>query len=211
MTSFLYPKTLHRRRQHPGPYRAYRRYKPALRVEFERKCVYCRLPDGVKGEAAFGVDHYEPQSKAPQRASEYENLFYACNDCNRRKGDFWPDPPQQQKGIFIPNPCQHVMFKHLRYVGAKVDPRSRAGTFTVDLLQLNENSLVEYRQSLVRVIELIERERRDVQAALDKIDRALASPTNDSQRMKRLWDRRKEVDARLDEVKSDLARYMGDL
>ena len=88
MNPFSYPDSQHLRTQKPDRFSDYKRYKPFLRIEFERKCVYCRLPDGVKGEEAFGVDHYRPVSKFPGLDCAYENLFYTCNTCNWRKGDF---------------------------------------------------------------------------------------------------------------------------
>jgi len=90
MSLFAYPAHRHVRSQAPGPFQAYTQYKPFLRLEFERRCVYCRLPDGLRGWEAFGVDHYKPFRRFPWLASVYANLFYSCNVCNQRKGVRWP-------------------------------------------------------------------------------------------------------------------------
>ncbi len=102
MNPFLYPKARHRRRQSPPSFSDYRRYKAYLQMEFERQCVYCRLPDTMGHE--FGVDHYRPASRFPESACDYGNLYYAYNACNRRKGAYWPTRNQHQTGCFVPNP-----------------------------------------------------------------------------------------------------------
>ena len=61
-------------------------------------------------------------------------LFYACNCCNRRKGNYWPGDFEEIHEHFIPNPCDHVMFEHLRYNDAKVDEQSETGNFTIEHL-----------------------------------------------------------------------------
>lgn len=113
LNPFRYPQSRYRRKLNPPPYANYTRYKPFLKQEFTSQCVYCRLPDGLKGEDGFSVDHYRPQSKFPELVTTYGNLFYACRCCNRRKGAFWPADAQWRAKQFIPNPCDHVMFEHL--------------------------------------------------------------------------------------------------
>jgi hypothetical protein len=153
MNPFRYPGDRHTRAQTPGPFGDYHRYKVYLRAEFRRQCVYCRLPDGPKGQDTFGVDHYKPVSRFPRLRASYSNLFYSCNPCNRRKGDFWPTRTQRAKGIFMPNPCDHTMAEHLAYRGARVDPISRAGELTVELLMLNDEVAIGYREFVLRSIE----------------------------------------------------------
>ena len=79
---FMYPKERHIRRLSPPKYSRYRSYKISLQEEFYCRCVYCALPDVLKGHEAFGVDHYRPRSKFPGLEVEYTNLFYSCNICN---------------------------------------------------------------------------------------------------------------------------------
>jgi hypothetical protein len=170
LNPFLYSKTRHRRKLQPASYASYRRYKPYLRQEFSSQCVYCRLPDGIKGADAFGVDHYRPQSKFPEFATVYANLFYACNSCNRRKGTFWPTDEQWQASEFIPNPCDHVMFDHLRYRSARIETRSPAGRLTERTLMLNDDESVSYREFMLRTIVTLEEKQRRLQETIKKID-----------------------------------------
>jgi hypothetical protein len=160
-------------------------------------------------ESAFGVDHYKPKSKAPELECEYSNLYYACNACNGRKKDFWPDAAQLAQGIYIPNPCDDVMYKHLRYEAESVVSRSDAGRFTIDLLQLNDENSVQYRQMLVRAIRRIQDELKTLQSLLGKIDRALLDSTDNPQRIQKLWDRQADISADIDQAKKDIAILMG--
>jgi HNH endonuclease len=115
-----------------------------LRREFHEQCVYCRKADRGNREF-FGIDHFRPKSLFPQLAVSYTNLFYACNPCNARKGDYWPDDEHEHAGMFIPNPCDHVMFEHLRYVDGTTQPKSRTGQFTIARLDLNDPAAVRSR------------------------------------------------------------------
>ncbi|HSK81259.1 MAG TPA: HNH endonuclease [Thermoanaerobaculia bacterium] len=173
MNPFLYPRVRHTRTQRPHRFSDYRRYKPFLRMEFSRQCVYCRLPDGLRGENAFGVDHYRPVSRFPELECEYANLFYACNSCNWRKGDFWPEPRQWAEGRLIPNPCDHRMAEHLRFERTRVSALTAAGLVTLEFLLLNQPDDVEYRDFLLRAIEHCLRFRRAVVQSLFDLDARL--------------------------------------
>src|SRR5260370_24470025 len=84
-----YPRLPHKRRHGPGGYRYYQSYKPWLRDEYGFRCVYCLcrerwFPDG---DDHFSVDHVDAQSEAPERRTEYDNLVFACCQCNSSKRD----------------------------------------------------------------------------------------------------------------------------
>lgn len=150
MNPFIYPNTKHTRKHKPDrAFADYRRYKPFLRKEFHGQCVYCMLPDSVKGQESFGVDHYMPKKKFPHLSSEYSNLFYACNVCNSHKGDFWPFDLELKKNYFIPNPCEHSMSRHLQYDGPEVKAKTTAGRCASDVLLLNEEHFLIYRRWLI--------------------------------------------------------------
>jgi hypothetical protein len=104
----------------------------------------------MRGYEAYGVDHYRPKKLFPHLATEYLNLFYACNRCNAFKGSFWPTPGLRSAKKFIPNPCEHRMFDHLRYKGAQVVAKTPAGAMTVELLDLNHDSAVDWRAANIQ-------------------------------------------------------------
>lgn len=174
MNPFAYPKSKHTRREQPGPYATYQRYKPALRREFREKCVYCCRPDGGLHQD-FGVDHYRPKSRFPELNTSYPNLFYTCNSCNRRKGKFWPTEEQLQANQFIPNPCDHEMFQHLRYHKSVVEARSVAGEYTLRLLDLNNPPLTSYREATLVTIDATESKRREAADLLKRFVELRAS------------------------------------
>lgn len=152
MNPFVYPKSRHLRRERPGVLSPYSEYKPFLQREFARKCVYCRMPDSMKDYELYGVDHYRPKSRFRYLLTTYPNLFYCCNPCNRRKGEYWP-PRGRANTHFVPNPCDHEMFKHLRFTGAVVEAKSEAGEVAEQLLDLNEPEAVAYRQFILDALD----------------------------------------------------------
>jgi hypothetical protein len=130
------------------------------------------MPDAPKTPAAFGVDHYRPKGRPEfaRLATLYENLFYACNSCNSRKGKHWPTDEQWDRGEFIPNPCDHIMFQHLKYLGAKVQTRSPAGRHADKVLMLNDEDSVKYREFVLDGIYMAERQRREAHQAIADLD-----------------------------------------
>lgn len=209
---FSYPKTLHARRLAPGPFRDYRAYKPALRQEFCRRCVYCRLPDGMPRPMSFGVDHYIPRSHptlGKQRETQYDNLFYACNACNGRKKNFWPTAAQVKAGVFVPNPCEHVMFKHLRYAGVEIHARTPAGAWTERLLALNDADSVKYRAALARTVECLQEDVHEYKRTLNEIDARLKSSPPSNRKAQLLRDRQ-AVEKELNTAMADLELYSGE-
>ena len=203
---FIYPKARHKRRETPPAYSLYRKYKPFLKKEFSSQCVYCRLPDGIQREDTFGVDHYRPQSKFPELAATYTNLFYVCNCCNRRKGNFWPTQAQERKGEFIPNACDHVMFEHLQYRFSRVETKSDAGRIANKYLDFNDEKSVQYREFILRIITGLEQDRREHQKAIQAIrQRAESNPEN----IEQLEQAKADAERELEEIERDLARVTG--
>jgi hypothetical protein len=192
VTPFRYPKSLHQRTETPREYRRYKSYKPILRREFDRQCVYCRLSDGMKWTDSFGIDHYRPKARFPELSATYTNLFYCCNACNSRKGDFWPTRELDELGVFVPNPCDHVMWDHLRYREASVEARSDAGEFTLELLDINDREFVEYREMFIDAIGALQRRRTDLLTTASRI--------------KERADRVEDGDKEYSDVMNDLAR-----
>jgi hypothetical protein len=133
LDALLYPRARQKRSPDPGPLGDYSAYKPHFQAEFRRKCVYCRISDGLKGYEGFGVDHYLPKSKFPALTTAWSNLFYACNVCNTAKGEVVSTPEW-----FLPNPCQHRMADHLQYRGAEVETYTPQGKWLAELLSLED-------------------------------------------------------------------------
>jgi len=206
---FRYPKSKHKRRLAPPQRKSYRAFKPFLRKEFDGRCVYCALPDLLKGQDSFGVDHYRPQSAFPSLITEYNNLFYACNACNSRKRQFWPTPKQWEKGHFVPNPCDHVMYQHLRAANAVIQGRTETGRFSIDLLDLNDPASVEYRKLVLDVCKIMSRELKSLRETQKQLQ-AQIRDCKDMSRKGELESEREDLEAdvrRIDEHLSQLLLY----
>lgn len=67
----------------------YSKYKDILREDFGYICGYCGKSEKVT-KNTFEIDHFVPQSLAPEREADYENLVYSCFTCNRKKSNKWP-------------------------------------------------------------------------------------------------------------------------
>jgi hypothetical protein len=170
--------------------------------------VYCRLPDGVRGIDNFGVDHYKPKARFPDLKATYSNLYYACNCCNRRKGDFWPTSADVAARRFIPNPCDHVMFEHLRFKGVAIESRSAAGRQAEEKMMLNDEESVNYRQFVVTAISLVEEAIQTVRSTISSINaQSCADPSRTSQ----LAVERCAAEIKLRELESHLLRLGGSL
>lgn len=179
MNPFVYQKLKHIRTQSPPVYTNYASYKPFLQIEFSKKCVYCRTPDSMRGTDVFGADHYRPKKYFPHLATVYENLFYCCNACNSRKSSHWPGKGKSSQ-YFIPNPCDHEMFRHLRFKGDIVDARTPEGKFTRDLLDLNAPDIVDFRNAILVAIDTTTARLKElgqlIQSAQEKQAKGMLSP-----------------------------------
>src|SRR5947207_15026589 len=103
---FIVADAPHVRKHGPGGYERYQTYKDWLRDEFTFRCVYCLERERwyPNGHAAFGVDHLKPKGVAEYAhlICVYENLVYACNQCNSSKQD-----------TLLLNPWVEVLAEHL--------------------------------------------------------------------------------------------------
>ena len=136
---FAYPTRPHARRHGPSGYVSVESYKDWLRDEFQFRCVYCLFreqwyPDG---KAAFGVDHVRPRSQSQHRSllTDYENLVYACNQCNALKGT-----------SLLLDPCQEAFANHVRLVsGGQLEGLTREGRLLITRLDLNGPERIAHR------------------------------------------------------------------
>jgi 5-methylcytosine-specific restriction endonuclease McrA len=72
------------------PAKHYSEYKEVLRQDFFHSCAYCTMAESEAQGIRFTIDHYEPQKARPELINYYDNLMYACEECNLRKGDRYP-------------------------------------------------------------------------------------------------------------------------
>lgn len=83
---FAYPAQRHVRRHGPQGYSHYRQYRNWLRDEFAFRCVYClRRETWATMPRDFEIDHVLPRSQHAALERDYDNLVYACSECNGTK------------------------------------------------------------------------------------------------------------------------------
>ena len=99
------------------------------------RCEYCRLSQTGQ-EAAFHVDHIEPQ--AAGGASSLENLALACVSCSLRQGArrVALDPLTNAEAPLF-HPRRHDWPAHFRWDGVAVEPLTPTGHATVAALAMN--------------------------------------------------------------------------
>ena len=173
MIPFIYPKARHARKYAPKQYKRYQTYKRILRLEFAGKCVYCHLPSLMRGYETFGVDHYRPKKHFAHLSTTYDNLYYCCSTCNSAKGSYWPTTAALEKTHFIPNPCDHAMFEHLRFKGAVVEARSTAGGVALKILDLNDPASIEFREFVLATVQTWEDKKAQLLSKREKAAKKL--------------------------------------
>jgi hypothetical protein len=83
---FAYPMQAHIRRHGPQGYSKHGEYRNWLRDEFAFRCVYClRRETWWTLPRDFEIDHILPVSKRKDLRLDYDNLCYACAECNGTK------------------------------------------------------------------------------------------------------------------------------
>lgn len=77
-------------RQNYTPKNNYQDYFEELSEDFYHICAYCGKKD-IVSKNSFEIDHYIPKKLLKKSEySVYNNLFYCCHTCNRKKSSKWP-------------------------------------------------------------------------------------------------------------------------
>jgi HNH endonuclease len=204
MALFQYRKSRHKRKNNPGPYIRYQTYKTYLKQEFDEKCIYCLTPDILK-EESFCVEHYKPKSRFKSLETDYSNLYYACLKCNSYKGEFWPTEKAYKLGSYLPNPCDDIMFEHLRYKEVEVVPHSVTGKFAEELLHLNDEKLTKYRRLILVTRDGLKQKINSYEDTIMRIGEKIVS-TDDENIKIDLGKDLVSLTSDIDELKDDLLR-----
>jgi hypothetical protein len=147
---FCYADKPHRRRHGPRGYRDYRSFKPWLRDEFHFRCVYCLcrerwFPDG---DNSFSVDHLYPQRNVMQRIADYNNLVYACCQCNAAKRDIDD----------VIDPCKESFALHLEISdNGSIQGLTPEGWEMIKICRLDRSKLTAFRQGMIELFHELEK------------------------------------------------------
>ena len=138
-------------RSHVPPGLAYEEYREYLRPDFFFSCAYCTIGESEAGGIRFAIDHYEPQRHCPDLKDVYDNLMYACNQCNVLKGDRTPSGELRAQGYLLFRPDQHLYAEHFDRTGFRLTKKTNIGYYTIERLDLNRQSLRRLREIRQRV------------------------------------------------------------
>jgi uncharacterized protein (TIGR02646 family) len=139
------------------------------------KCAYCEWHEQPKRN---DLEHYRPKSRYWWLAWTWENLLFACRNCNQppAKGDQFPlehgsrelgtheQPPGEERPLLLDpaseDPIAHIQFVPERHKGhPRWVPRARNGSErgleTIRVLRLDdaENLLTVYQEHVRNLIE----------------------------------------------------------
>jgi hypothetical protein len=124
----------------------YSNYLEYLRPDFFFSCAYCTIAETEAQAIRFTIDHYEPRRASPQLTNDYDNLMYACNQCNVLKGHRSPGPNERAKGYRFFRPDQDVYDQHFEMNGVRVDHKTPVGYYTKEAIDLNRLALRRLRE-----------------------------------------------------------------
>jgi hypothetical protein len=154
---FEYPRIRHVRRHGPSGYRSYQSYKPWLRDEFTFTCVFCLVRERwyPSGHAAFSVEHLSPKMLG-RRVLDYNNLLYACLQCNSLK----------QALTGVPNPCVDSYGQHLSINSdGTFTSLTKQGSILLETFRLNDRQRVEFRKDYLHQFEFLRSKINEPEAA----------------------------------------------
>ncbi len=142
------------------------------------KCCYCESKP--RATSPLQIDHFRPkgavrQSKGSERihpgyywlAYRWDNLVLACEECNRKKSDFFPledpgqrtrnhrDPLDQESPLLLNPYVETDPGEHLTFDGSACQPGTERGRVTVTFLGLNRPKLQEERQEVLEMLALL--------------------------------------------------------
>ena len=97
------------------------------------------------GHAAFSVEHLNPK-KFGRGIPDYNNLLYACLQCNSLKRAL----------TGIPDPCKDAYGTHLSVNSdGTVSPLTKRGAILRDTFRLNDGKRIEFRKDYLRQLEFL--------------------------------------------------------
>lgn len=142
-TPFTYPKEQHTRRHGPQGYPNYGEYRNWLRDEFSFRCIYC-----LRRETWFAmprdheIDHFLPKSSHPKGKCDFDNLVFACRQCNGTKA-----------AKYLPSP-ESVAYGNCLLVDEKgvIHPKNKLGERIIEALRLDGADYTAIRRDVIEMV-----------------------------------------------------------
>lgn len=128
------------------PVRYYDRYKKpdvqaTLAAMYQHLCCYCESRIGVVDYPH--IEHRRPKRRFPRTAFAWDNLHWACIQCNDAKGEKW-----DRKNPIL-DAVDDKVDDHLSYYAVYRTEKTKRGDTTIQHAKLNREGLLETRQGLL--------------------------------------------------------------
>ena len=96
--------------------------------------------------AEYELDHFQPQTLRPDLELLYENLVYACRRCNNVK-----------RAQVVDDPSAIATSDHVQVLGSgELRANSDRASRLIQVLDLNAESMIQWRATWLRIVELAE-------------------------------------------------------
>jgi uncharacterized protein (TIGR02646 family) len=145
----------------------------SLRDLFNSKCAYCESVTGISSNGV--VENFRPKHNARGVKDDFSrdsywwltynwnNLYYACENCNRFKSSWfpiegeraivgmgYPEINEVEKPLLV-DPCYDSPEKHLVFKqDGSIDYLTAKGKTTIEILKLNRSDLVWVREATLK-------------------------------------------------------------
>jgi hypothetical protein len=123
----------------------YAKYRNSLRYDFFHACAYCTMAEAEATAIRFTIDHYEPQNSRPDLVDTYQNLMWACDECNARKSDRSPPAKARSDGYRFFRPDLDYFLDHYERDDLTLNSKTIIGWYTIHALDLNRSALKRLR------------------------------------------------------------------
>ncbi len=142
--------------------------KNALLEAQHSKCCYCESK--FRGQSPGDMEHFRPKGAVQQERSEkkeypgyywlaysWENLLVSCSSCNSKKSTLFPlsDPEARARSHrddmgaerpLLVDPASEEPRQHIRFRGPEIEPLTKRGRETIQVLRLDRSGLEEDRR-----------------------------------------------------------------
>ena len=141
---FAYPKKAHVRRHGPYGCQRYGEYRNWLRDEFSFRCVYClRRETWLTTRKDHEIDHFLPQRDHEDIENDYDNLVFACRECNGTKG-----------AKYLPSPAKVAYGDCLRVDElGEIHAKNEQGEIMIEILRLDAPERTALRRRILETID----------------------------------------------------------
>ena len=123
-----------------------------LAARFHRKCAYCEARPGHVSHPH--IEHYRPKGiiRFEGDMFDWNNWLLSCGICNEEK---WKHFPEEDGQPLLLNPAAENPSPHLCFLGPRLRGITRRGKQTVELVELDRQSLRDDRESWLVLVQIL--------------------------------------------------------